>query len=304
MAGLATPLALALGTSVGLRIAALACVLIATEGARRLARLWLGEPWAATAAGLIYGLNGAILVQMVAGYHMLMSYPALPWLLYYVARLDRRPAEGAWLGAWMAFAVLNGINYATVYSALIAAVAWLRGLRERPGPARGRFLAHTALAAGVFLAMAGWRLATTGLVYRDFPRPYKSGSDESVWTMLRNLLARPTAEAVATEEGVYYWDATCYVGPVVLVLAIVSLGRGWRWWHTLAVGGLCLASGTVQWYQPSHWLMDFPLFSSMHVVGRWRIVAMLGMGLAAADVLARWRLGPSRTRRWLALRRS
>ena len=28
---------------------------------------------------------------------------------------------------------------------------------------------------------------------------------------------------------------------------------------------------------------------------------MLGVGLAAADVLARWRLGPSRSRRWLAL---
>jgi len=72
--GVATPLVLALGTSVGMRIAQLVCLLIAMEGARRLAWLWFGEPLAAVAAGLIYGINGAVLSVGVANYNMPMSF--------------------------------------------------------------------------------------------------------------------------------------------------------------------------------------------------------------------------------------
>jgi hypothetical protein len=297
--GIATPLVLVMGTSVGLRVATLASVLIATEGARRVARLWLREPMAAAVAGLIYGINGAALVQVVAGYHMAMSYLFFPWMLYYTTRLDRRPADGAWLGAWAALDVLNGISYCSVYAPLICGVVWLRAARARGGTARLRLLAHTALAAGVALALSGWRLATTVFVFRDFPRHLRSIWDETPWTILRNLLTRPSS-SIATEEGVYYWDASCYIGPVVLVLAAASLTWGWRWWHTLAAVCGGLAVGSVWWYHPSYWLADLPLFSSMHMVGRWRIMALFGVGLAAADVLARWRLGASRGRRRLA----
>jgi hypothetical protein len=55
---IATPFVLALGTSTGLRISAILCLLIAVEGAYRLAWLWFREPWSAAAAALIYGLNG------------------------------------------------------------------------------------------------------------------------------------------------------------------------------------------------------------------------------------------------------
>ncbi len=43
---IATPLVLALGTSIGLRLAAILCLLLAVEGTYRLALLWLREPWA------------------------------------------------------------------------------------------------------------------------------------------------------------------------------------------------------------------------------------------------------------------
>ena len=299
--GVATPMVLAFGASVGLRLAAIACVLIATEGARRLARLWLGDPIAALAAGLIYGINGGVLVQMVAGYHMPMSYCACPWMLYHAARLDRRRADGVLLGVWLAFDVLNGIQYYSVYAALILAVVWLRAVRARQGPARSRHLAHTAIAVGTLLALAGWRLATTGLVYRDFPRAHATHFDESPRAVLVHLMARPSAGVLERETGIHLWDTTCYIGPVVFVLALASLERGWRWWHTLASACGALAVGSVATYHPSYWLAQGPLLSSMHMVGRWRIMAMLGVGLAAADVLARWRLGPSAARRRLAV---
>jgi hypothetical protein len=297
--GVATPLVLAFGTTLGMRLATLACLLIATEGARRLARYWLGDPAAAVAAGLIYGVNGGVLVQVMAGYHLPMSYCAFPWMVYHTTRLGRGRTEGVLLGAWLAFNVLNGINYFSVYAAMVCAVVWLRTARLEPGPSRVRFAAHTALALGILLALAGWRLATTGLVFRDFPRPYTSGWDETPWSILTHLLNRPTA-AMTEYRGSYFWETTCYVGPVALALAAASLARGWRWWHTLAAVCGWLAAGSVAWYHPSYWLADLPVFSAMHVVTRWRIIALLGLALAAADALARLGRGGSRARRALA----
>ena len=182
MVGVATPLVLAFGTSVGLRLATLACLLIAAEGARRLALMWVGDPYAAVAAGLIYGLNGGVLPQVVSGYHLQMSYLTFPWLLYYLFRLERRAADGLWLGFWLAFSLLNGINY---YTRLRRDDR--RGRLDSRGPgaqraARARFLSHAALALGTFLALAGWRVATTGWVYRDFPRHLGWSYDQTIWT--------------------------------------------------------------------------------------------------------------------------
>ena len=301
--GVAMPLVFLFGTSVGIRLATLVCFLLAFEGTRRLARLWLGEPMAAVFAAIIYALNGGVLVAAVASYHVSMCYPALPWMLYFVFQLELRRRDGLWLGFWAAFNLLNGIQYFTVYAVLIAAVVWVRrlvvvGTTRRADLAR--FLAHSSLALGVFLSLAGWRLATTGVVYRDFPRVYYSGYNETPWKILTHLLGRPSASTLARMEVPYFWETTCYIGPVVLVLAGLSLRGGWRWWHTLVF--LCgwLAAGSVAWYHPSYWLAHFPAFSTMHAVPRWRFMAMLGVALAAASVVAAWSRDRRRSRRWLA----
>ncbi len=234
-------------------------------------------------------MNGAVLSLAVCGYHVPVTFCSFPWLLYYVFRLERRRADGVLLGFWLAFTVSNEINYYNVYSLTVVSVVWLRGALARAGPARRRFLIHTVLAAGVVLALAGWRLATTGLVYRDFPRPFKSSYDLSPWSILTYMLSRPKAVDLAQIEIPYFWETLWYVGPVVVVLAAASLIGGWRWWHTLTAVCIWLAAGSVAWYHPSYWLSHFPVYTSMHVVTRWRIMAMLGIALAVADVLARWR---------------
>ena len=181
-----------------------------------------------------------------------------PWLIYYTFRLGRRTSDALWLGFWLAFNVLNGIQYFSVYAVLIVAVIWLRAARVREGGLRWRFLAHTVLALGTFLALAGWRLATTGLVYADFPRHLPSGMHESLWTIWTHLLGRPSAARLAGTAIPYFWETTLYIGPLVLGLALASLAWGWRWWHTLAL--LCgwLAAGSDTWYYPSYWLQHFP----------------------------------------------
>ena len=98
----------------------------------------------------------------------------------------------------------------------------------------------------------------------------------------------------------WYVSVTSYVGPVVVVLGGAQPVRGWRWWHTLVLITGWLAIGSRNWYQPSYWLADWPFIGSAHVVTRWRFVAMLGIGLAAGSVLARWRASGQRVKATLA----
>jgi hypothetical protein len=274
-----------------LRLATVLCVGIAIEGAYRLAWLWLREPWAAAAAALVYGLNGAVAVSLATGYIIAMSYASLPWLAYHAFRIGGSLSHGVWLGLWMAFTLLNGLQYISLYALVLAAAVGLRAVRSGPPACRRVLLRNAAAAAGCFFLLAGWRLATVYLVLRDDRREAMTLWDEPIAAIGRHLLVRPTLDwpAIAGRHWDWYVSVTSYIGPIVAGLALLSLRTGWRWWHALVLLSGWLAIGGRHWYQPSYWLADWPFIGSMHVVTRWRFLAMLGLGLAAGSVLADWR---------------
>jgi hypothetical protein len=294
---MATPLIVMMGTGIGLRIAAILCIGIAVEGAYHLAWLWLREPWGAAAAALVYGLNGAVPVNTVDGYIIAMSYGSLPWLAYHAFRIREGVSQGIGLGFWAAFAVINGLQYLTIYAVLLTAAVWLRAVRVRPVGPRLSVIWPTLAAAGTFLAMSGWRSATMLPVLLQDQRERVTAWDESLVAALRTLVDRPLPdwpESLPGRAWGYYCSLTTYVGILVVILVAISLARGWRWWHTVAVLTGWLAIGSVRWYHPSAWLADWPIIGSAHVVTRWRFVMILGLGLAAGSVVARWRVSGRR----------
>ena len=300
---MATPLILSFGTGVGLRLAAILCLLIAVEGTYRLAWLWFRDPWAAAATALVYAMNGAVLVTVSLGYVLAMSYCSVPWLAYFAARIGRRFSDGLWLGFWMGFVILNGIQYLSLYAVPLTAMIWLRAFRLQPPGRHRALLVHTAAAVGVFFLICGWRLCTMLPVLLEDKREQVTFWDETPLSLLRYLLSRPRPGwnlELSAAAGSVFGELNSYVGPVVLALALVSLAFGWRWWHTLAIVCFWLAIGSVRWYQPSAWLAAWPLIGSAHVVTRWRYLAFLGVGFASGSVLARWRASPRRSLRALA----
>jgi hypothetical protein len=301
---MATPLVLALGTSVGLRLSAILCLLIGVEGSYRLAWIWFREPWAAAAAALIYGLNGGIIIRLALGYVMAMSYCSVPWLAYFACQIGRRFSDGLWLGFWMAFGVLNGIQYLTLYAVPLIAMIWLRSLRVAQPVGYSRVLSNTLGAVGVFFLLCGWRLSTVFLVLLDDKRERVTFWDETPIALLHELLLRPRPGwnlDFDAASGTTFAELTCYVGPFVLVLVAASLVLGWRWWHTLALVCFWLGMGSVRWYHPSSWIADWPFFGSAHVVIRWRFLGLLGFGLAVGSLLARWRASQRPALRSLAV---
>jgi hypothetical protein len=301
---IATPLVLIWGTSIGLRLSAILCLLIAVEGAYRLAWLWFREPWSSAAASLIYGLNGGVIINTSQGYVIAMSYCSLPWLAGYAFRIGGRFSDGLRLGLWMAFALMNGIHYLSLYGAVLTTLIGIRAVRVQPPKHRVRLVVNLLAAVGTFLAVCGWRLATVFLVQQDDQREWVTTWDESLLALIRQLLDRPSPdwpEALPGPHHAIYIGLTCYVGPAVLLLGLVSLASGWRWWHSLTLVSFWLSIGSVHWYHPSYWMARWPFFASAHVVTRWRFVALLGLGLAVGSVLARWRGSARRIPGFLAV---
>jgi hypothetical protein len=301
---LATPLVLALGTSIGLRLAAIVFLVLALEGTYRLAWLWFREPWAAGAAAIIYSLNGAVLLGTSLGYVQAMSYCSVPWTAYFAFLIGRRVSDGLWLGFWAAFMVLNGIQYVSIYSSILTALIWVRSIRVQPPGRRLALLRYTLAAAGVFFLLCGWRLVPMFLVLLDDQRERVTYWNETPVTMLHYLLYRPGpnwTDAFDAVRGSFFADVSCYVGPVVLSLSLLSLAFGWRWWHTLTLACFWLAIGSVRWYHPSSWLAAWPILGSAHVVTRWRILGMLGLSFATGATLAHWRGSRSRCLRAMAV---
>ena len=102
---------------------------------------------------LVYGLNGAVSVGLAAGYIIVMSYCSLPWLAYHALRIGGRFSHGVWLGFWMAFTLLNGLQYVSLYAVVLASAVWLRALRVQPRGQRGELFRNTMAAIGVFLGI-------------------------------------------------------------------------------------------------------------------------------------------------------
>lgn len=294
-----TPLALVLGTGAGLRLSAALCLMIAVEGARRLGRLWLGDPWASCAVGLVFGLHGGMIVYTVAGLYVTMSYCAMPWLAYHACRLADRPGQGVALGLWAAFDVLNGVSYPSVYALIIASAIGLRGLRVEQGTRRRRYLRHGALAVGLTLVLTGWRVGPMVALMRDFPRHGNMMIDLRLMAYPEQMLHRPSIDDLRSVSVPIFWESNCAIGLIGVALLAASLVRGWRWWHSLAALAFALGLGAVHWTQPSFWLSYWPVFEAMHVVTRWRIAAMLGVGLAVGDAVSWIRSSPSRWARGL-----
>ena len=132
--GVATPLVLALGTSVGMRVAQLVCLLIAMEGGRRLALALVSRAARGRRSRADFwnqrrsAFAGCVRLSLA---DVLLLVP-MAALLHLSARSQR--SDGVLLGFWLAFNVLNGINYYNVYALTILAVVWLaRSVFARPG---------------------------------------------------------------------------------------------------------------------------------------------------------------------------
>ncbi|MBX9787759.1 MAG: hypothetical protein K2Y37_02495 [Pirellulales bacterium] len=276
-------------------------VLLALAGAYWLACDYFTSARAAVVCAMVFGLNGAMVGYLWAGHLPVAGIAYLPWVILFLRWSATSPGWGLVVGACVAVAALMCLHYTTMFLFVIVPV-WLsaRALRADHATRHNLFVAGVC-AAGVIAALAGTRLLLALQIVVE--NPWDGASRATTRTdfparLLPILFGTPElSPAIDSLHAKTPHEYLSYVGIAMLVLAGLSLRRGWRWWHTLFVTCLLLALGNVAWYHPSRWLESIPLLSSMRVPTRWRLLGMLGLALAAGQGTS----SLSESRRWLRL---
>lgn len=275
-------LVLLYGFSLGLKLFAWAHVAIGLLGGVRLGReLGLSRPWSLGLA-VVVAAAPFHLWHLHAGHIPFLQFQWLPWIVWSYVAARRRPILALWGAAFLGVAILSGGGYVAAFAAVfLGAHALVATLTERP---RWAPLATAAgiVAGGVVLGAA--KVLPSLAFVRQFERPPLPPESLSVEQLARMFLDRAWQ---AEELHLSIWEYGNYLGPGVLLLAIlgaVGLRRGWPW---LVVAALCLAltAGHFASWAPYPLLAELPVLSSLRVPSRYTFLVVFAMALAAGHGL-------------------
>lgn len=265
---------------------------LASAGFYAFLRLHSTRPLAAVLGAALYAFNGH-----VAGHHIhinvLLALGWLPWTLCALHRSLQAPRAVPLLALSFGMMALCGhpqwLWMSCVILLLYAAFA--------PGAAELRLWQRLAVAAGG-LALGGLvgaaqllpTLVAVRAVHRgganalSFATSFSLGLDDIPRLLLPNLHGNPT-QGKCLVEGPWWWETAGFQGAVALCLAAFSLASC-RWGRmgwlclTLLLLGAAFALGEVN---PAYQVLSkLPLVSSFRGAGRYLLLALVGVALAAA----------------------
>lgn len=274
-------------------------ILLSIAGAHALTWSITGNSLAALIGGIVYGLNGAAISYASAGHLPVECAAYFPWAVLFLRWSRQNGAWGFGVGLCLAVTLLLYMHYFSVYAVLIVGGLGLFWAITEPRRQRSELLFAGLACVTVVVALAGNRVLLGAQLILENPRG-ASGLDEmrmnSGPRMWAELLIKPGLwpVPVTDENGGGVHEANTYIGLPAFALFLISLRKGWRWWHSLTCIAMLLAVGNTHWYHPSVWFESLPVFSSMRVVTRWRLAAMLGLaigcGVGVASIEKRWLL--------------
>jgi hypothetical protein len=277
------PLAIRFEIVLHLALAFLGASLFAsTSGVRRLGSV---------VAGAVYAFSSFFAVNLMTGMTVFLAAAYLPFLGWLLVRSgDQR--ENAWgIALCLTLMFGEGGHYLVPISALlIVALLIARGRSLSPRLVIRRLATIGLLAIG----LSAVKLFPAIELVNKYPRKIDDYSGYSFGSLLYSLLSRDQAvDAVAAQPGIpglvegmsYGMDENgVYVGILGAGLAAVGLLAQWRQrWRLLIVFGIFvwLSFGNRIW--PSLWsfLHLLPVYDSMRVAQRFRVVWLLGLALFA-----------------------
>ncbi|MEX2119598.1 MAG: YfhO family protein [Pirellulales bacterium] len=261
-----TPLVLAFGANLGIRVSVFLHLAICFLGQYGLARhLAISRPAASLSAGVVTW--SSFLVDHLAAGHIthVFGYAWIPWFFWLLLRLTRRPTLPACLGLALVVTCFHfGSHPQLVYYTLAAGTCWVAGslVLGAASAHRGRFLAWLAAAAltTLLLAAVQWlpavELARDGAASSDrgsagYAGQYSMDGSDLVRLVAPNFKGSQVAGSVRFEPNGYDHERGGYVGLLTLGLALYGLSRGtaarWQWgaaWGILVATAIALGQHT------------------------------------------------------------
>ncbi len=280
-------LTLLFGVPFGLKLAATVHAFLGMAGGYRLAREHDLDRISALLAGMVPMASTVYTLHVAVGHTIWLATAYLPWALWaYVRSRDDGRYVAVIAVAFVAM-ILHGQLYLVIYAGL-ALAAW--SAIDAAARRSWRPILVVALALAACGLLAAFKLLPMYEMFAARGYPVEDRSSSSLTLIVAALLRRdqalaPLASVAGQEWG--WWEYGAYVGPVVLVLALVgslSSRRGTVGFAILAALFLWIAAG----WQAGLWgvVQRLPFGAGVRVPSRFILVTVFFLGLLAAAGLA------------------
>jgi hypothetical protein len=227
-------------------------LVIAGLGMYLLALAWTRDRFAASIAGLSYGLNGFIF-NCLMWTSNLAALALLPWTVWLVERAFTKGGRAVLVAALAgALQMLSGAPEIIAITWVIVGALWLGKMRLRQIDARKSF-ARLCLWAVLVLSLSAVQLIPFAELAFNSSR--KASAESAAWSMpawgLANFFV-PLFHCIRTRLGPFIqvnqqWTSSYYAGIGTMTLAMVGIWKVHRrivWWlGALLLVGLFLALG-------------------------------------------------------------
>lgn len=282
------PLHLAFGFLAGIKIEIVAHLAVGLFGTYLLARDALRSRAGAATAAAVFMLNGTYAHTLTMGMVPFMCLAYVPWALVGLVRSATRPMY-LWLaGVSLALLFLEGGAYLvaiTLFGFLVLSIVESTRLRSlRP-------LGRLATSVVLMLGIGAVKFFPSIEMMTRFPRKIDEYSGYSLWSLGLSLFSRHFAGSLYGYNHVPgFWDGMSYgadencmyvgvIAGVLMVLGVACPHKSRAAWLTLVVTTLYVAFGDR--IHPSLWWLvhQLPIYDSMRVAQRFRIVMLLGVAL-------------------------
>jgi hypothetical protein len=285
-------LVLLFGSVWGLEVAALVYLIIGLWGAWKLSGLWWSDRFVRVIFSLYIVANPAMTYHTSIGHINFQTFYFFPLMLYYLLNFKLDKWSGPKAAVVAGLAINDSPAYMAQYALLTLAGVFI-WLCIKNYKQHIRSLINWALLfLSVLLAVSFYRIITILEIAFDFPRILNYRVHYEIKILLKAYFIPYTAmcriypHKYCRFEGFYSsWEICCYIGIIAFLLAVLSLYKGFKWWHTAIIVFVWAWIGNDSYFHIMYWLQKIPTFSSHLGFSRIRVFALFFFGIAATSGL-------------------
>lgn len=274
------------GTFWGLKLGVLVYLSIGFIGAWKLSGIWWKGRFIRLAFAFFVTANPALAYHYTVGHLLFQTFCFMPLLFYFLFRFNQDKWSGLKAAVVLGIAFNDSPGYIVQYGVLILICLYAYLLVSRYKENSRMLLCWLALFVPTCAALTFYRTVTILPLAFDFPRVSNLRTHFD-WPGLLKLYFFPYTKLgsilpVDKYSSLAYTHEVCsYAGIIAFFLFLLSLRRGFRWWHAMALLLAWAGSGNDSYFHIMYWIQKIPSFSSHGCFTRIRMFTLLFFGIAA-----------------------
>lgn len=270
----------------GLKLAVLVYLSIGFIGAWKLSGIWWKYRFIRLIFVFFVTANPALAYHYTVGHLLFQTFCFMPLLFYFLFRFNQDKWSGLKAAIVIGIAFNDSPGYIVQYGALILFCLYIYLLIFNYKENAKMLLRWLVLFVPICAAITFYRTMTILPLAFDFPRITNLKVNFN-WLGLLKIYSFPFTKLGAifpTDKYLslsYAHEVCSYAGITAFSLFLLSLRRGFRWWHAMTILLVWACSGNDSYFHIMYWIQKIPSFSSHGCFTRIRIFTLLFFGIAA-----------------------